>query len=184
MNFNGQIPSGGSSSFPASFDFSGDVGVGGTLSIADGTIDAPSLAFTSDEKLGFYKKGDKKISFVSDGTSTMDIEEDFTFIPGQIKSGTQPYISASSESFFTIPTNVSGIIPFDAFEEQVGTAITWNEGDSKFDLNEPGRYHISGFLYCEAPVGGFAGRRTCSILFHRTPYAPKYVCISDIFATS
>ena len=47
----------------------------GILKLGDGTKPAPSLAFTSEPSLGFYKGGSRTISYVSGSKNILDIQE-------------------------------------------------------------------------------------------------------------
>ena len=48
----------------------------GFLKIGDGSIDAPSLSFLTDESVGFYKPDTKSIGIVSGGKNLFDYKED------------------------------------------------------------------------------------------------------------
>ena len=47
----------------------------GNLKLGDGTRSAPSLAFDSDNSLGFFKPAGKTVGFVSGGKKILDISE-------------------------------------------------------------------------------------------------------------
>ena len=61
----------------SNFSGGGNDFAAGNLKLGDGTIPEPSLAFTSDPKLGIYKSFPKTLGFVSNNKKLFDLSDEF-----------------------------------------------------------------------------------------------------------
>lgn len=127
----------------------------------DGTNSAPSYTFSSDTQLGLYKSDTKKLSFVSDGTSTMDIEQTKVTVP-VIATTSQPFNWRQQITPLTINQGVPLLMDWETtVKPVVGSDITWNGTDKRFELSAAGKYNITGFLYFDASsISGFRAAST------------------------
>lgn len=80
--------------------------LGSTVSLLDGTLTEPSLFFSSDEQLGFYKSGTDQISFVSNGVQLLSLSNnsvtssvDFNATNANISSLTTGSITVGGSDF-------------------------------------------------------------------------------------
>jgi hypothetical protein len=106
-----------------SLSVASDVTVGGVVKLADGTIGAPSLSFTSDPDTGIYRSAANYLRTVGGGAYAAEFTGGLTNFNGNTSTGGVAYLSAGSAAApslaFAGDTN-TGI--YNSSADQVGFA--------------------------------------------------------------
>lgn len=110
MNFNGTGAFGGTGNWSGDIDIGGDVKVGGVIKMSDGTETAPSLTYTSETNLGFYKSATKQMSFVSNNHKRVNFNDtSMEVVPAGGTSDPSLQIGATDTGFCNLGSSI-GIV--------------------------------------------------------------------------
>lgn len=149
MNFNGEGAFGRTPSSSGSFTVLGDLTVTGRILMSDGEEDEPSLAFISDETLGFYKSDEGQISVVSNEQTLMDIGDTGVTIHTGLTIPDQSFVMRYNGDQ-TVIDGVVLIIDYPTeYLPSTGSSITWDSGTKTFTLHDVGKYVITGYIHYE-----------------------------------
>jgi hypothetical protein len=177
MNFNGQIPGGGAGTFPSTYDFTGDVNVGGTLTISDGKQNKPSLAFESETTLGIYKSDDKTMAIVADGQTSMEITPTKTSIPS-LSCSAQPYLYMRSD-YTDNKTDIVFNPIFTTTYKEVGSSVIFRNTMDVigFEFLETGRFQVDATLIYDTVSP--SGKRILTLNYQDGETSPAILDKSD-----
>jgi hypothetical protein len=96
------------------------------LFVPDGSVSAPSMAFTNDTGSGFYRIGTNNIALTVNGQKAMDVK----------------YIAASTVNFgFGTTPNASNTVPI-TYDRPVNTAVFYQYGNSSTGINSQTVFQI------------------------------------------